>query len=677
MASKDFIMLEFIYIIVTIYLFLSFTGVGIYILLTPNFLRNPVIFPFLMPVCGLLQLSIISAYIISFNLHIIYSSYISVFAGIVTISLSFKYKKDLILNGIESLKQLSIKYLLGSIFVVVALMIVLSPTSEGNFLTTPYRIGIDQVGYTETAQFLFTGGTLKSSTAELLEQLDTKDVIAAKQNNAKSLKFNTYVDSEFLLKALRWGYSAILANLTYITGQDNVLRVAFIGLIFDYALIFALTFYFLFYLFEYSYFISLVASLALLLNCNLLNVYYEGQSAQIFGMPILFMIQISYLWLRKEEEHLKFFESLRMIFKKEYIQLILFIAFLTAGSLCVYNEIIFSLIIFMLITLFLDMVISRRVRGLSTLLPGISIALGFFIVLPFSYKWINFIIPHLKNVKIGGWWQPRWAFPSEILGVFNIYSETVIILVGRTDLELLLNVIATGLILIFAIVYLTKGRDLDKPFWLSAPVFILLIFTKNRYIENIHNYQYMKAYTIFLPVIFAFVFTAITFSLKAESKFLRNLIRLIRFVFIFLIMVNGISYINKYTKERGYVTRDMFDLADSKDKLNLNSYVLITHKLRMDEFMLTPLIPMNWVNLNFAGIFPNVKTHLDKTVAILINKKDVKRGDCIVESYPENIMFENPSFIIIDTKRLLRESYDEKIDKCDNSYYLKYFEGIE
>lgn len=670
-------MLEFIYITLTTYIFLLFTGIGIYILLTPNFLRNPVIFPFLMPVCGLLQLSIVSAYIISFDLQIIYSSYVSVFAGIITFSLSFKYKKDLILNGIESLKQLSIKYLLGAILVVVALMIVLSPTSEGNFLTTPYRIGIDQVGYNETAQFLMEGGTLKKVATELMSQLDTTDIEIARKNNQKALKFNVYVDSEFLLNSLRWGYPALVANLAFISGIGHVLKISFLSLILNYGLLFSFSYYLLFHHLNCSRSFSFFLSIAILLNCNLLNIYYEGQNAQIFGMPILFMIQISYLWLRKEEGHLKFFEGLQMIFKKEYIQLILFIAFLTAGSLCVYNEIIFSLIIFMILILFLDLIISRRIRGLSTILLGIAIALGFLIVIPFSFKWTAFIIPHLKNIKIGGWWQPKWAFPSEALGVFNIYTETAIMPVGRTELELLLNIIASGLILVFVIVYLMKGKDLDRPFWLSAPVFILLIFIKNRYIEKIHNYQYMKAYTIFLPVIFAFVFASVSFSLKVESKFIRNLIRLICGVFIFFVIANGVSYIYKYTKERGYITGDMFELANSKEKLNLNSYVFVTHKLRMDEFMLTPLIPMNWINLNFSGTTPNVKAYLDKTVAILIKKKDVKCSNCIVDKYTNNIVYENPSFIIIDTKRLLRESYDEKTDKCDHSYYLKYFDGLE
>ncbi|OGW12017.1 MAG: hypothetical protein A2W77_00760 [Nitrospinae bacterium RIFCSPLOWO2_12_39_16] len=673
-------MLEFIYVTVVAYLFLSFTGIGIYILLTPNFLRNPVIFPFLMPVCGLLQLSAISAYIISFNLHIIYSSYISVFAGIITLSLSLKYKKDLILNGIESLKQMSLKYLLGSILVIAALIIVLSPTFEGNFLTTPYRIGIDQVGYTETAQFLFKDGTLRSAEIEIMNQLDTKDIVAAKKNNIYALKFNSYVDSEFLLKALRWGYSAILANLTYITGQDNVLRVAFIGLIFNYALIFALTYFFFFYFFEYSYIFSLLASLALLLNCNLLNIYYEGQSAQIFGMPVFLIMLLVFLWLRRDEPRLKRLRFLDLFFDKENLQQIFLVAFLTAGLLSIYNELIFTFIIFLVLVMFFDIILTRRVKLYSTILIVTSVGIGFLIVLPFSFKWLYFIIAHLKNVGIAGWWQPKWAFPTEILGISDIFANNPKMgtdLQIRSKWDLLLNIILSELILTVVLVYISKAKDVDKSFWLSAPFFISLIFIKNSYVEHIHNYQYMKAYTIFLPLIFVLVFASLSFCSRSKSRLIEYMVKSARYMMILLIMASGLFYINKYKQERGYVTRDMFDLATLNQKVDINSYALITHRLRMDEYMLAPIIPLNWLNLNFSGNIPNIKPHLNKQVAILLKKEDLKCSVCIVKKYSDFIAYENPSFIIIDTKRLLKESYDEKLDKCDLSYYLKYFGGLE
>ena len=294
---------------------------------------------------------------------------------------------------------------------IIVLIIVLLPTLKGGFLTTPYRIGIDQVGYTETAQFLFKGGTLRSAETEIMHQLDTEDIEVAKKNNVNALKFNSYVDSEFLLKALRWGYSAIIANLTYISGHENVLRVAFIGLIFNYALIFALTYCVLIYFFEHSHGFSLAVSLAILLNCNLINVYYEGQSAQIFGMPIFLLILMIFLWLRKNELKLKQANNLKMFFNRGNLQFILFVAFLTAGLLSVYNELILTFIIFLFIVMFLDIILTRGVKLYSTLLIALSIGVGFLIIYPFSFRWLHFIIAHLQNIGIAGWWQPKVGIP--------------------------------------------------------------------------------------------------------------------------------------------------------------------------------------------------------------------------------------------------------------------------
>ena len=194
-----------------------------------------------MPVIGLLQLAIISIYLIVANTSVTNAAAISLLAGSVTLWLSLRFRSRIAIDYAECRKHLS-RLVLTITTAFIVLFVIILPLRKGGFLTTPYRIGIDQVGYTETAQFLLKGGTLESSAAEIMQQLDTDDLEYAKQNNARALKFNAYVTSEFLLKALRWGYPAIVANLTFITGNENVVRIAFIGLLLNYGLIFALTY---------------------------------------------------------------------------------------------------------------------------------------------------------------------------------------------------------------------------------------------------------------------------------------------------------------------------------------------------------------------------------------------------------------------------------------------------
>ena len=122
------------------------------------------------------------------------------------------------------------------------LLAVLAPVLAAGFATTPYRSGIDQVGYSESAQYLLEGGTLGKLRSRLLSELETKSLTVAKQQNNKDVRFESYVDSEFLLKARRWGYPGALAAMTALTRNDHVFRLAFILLIIEYSLTLALVY---------------------------------------------------------------------------------------------------------------------------------------------------------------------------------------------------------------------------------------------------------------------------------------------------------------------------------------------------------------------------------------------------------------------------------------------------
>ncbi len=410
----------------------------------------------------------------------------------------------------------------------------------------------------------------------------------------------------------------------------------------------------------------------------MLNIYYEGQSAQIFGLPVFLTILLVLLYQRKNE-------SLRISslppgqFLRENLRQVFFIAFLAAGLLSVYNELIFTLIVFLVFVGLLDIILIRRINLQSAILLAVSLALGFVMVSPLSYKWIHFIAAHLKNVAIAGWWQPKWAYPSEILGLFDIYLNNPKMgtnLLIRSIPDQLLNIMISELLVAVILVYITRAKDVDKAFWLAAPIFILLVFIKNHYIEQIHNYQYMKSYTIFLPLIFFLSFASLSFCTSAKSRFVSNTIRICGYAVLALILMQGLLYINKYNHERGYVTNDMLSLAACDKQINLNDYALITRPLTMDEYMLTPIIPLNWLNLNFAGNTPFMEPHREKEAALLVNKRNLKSNDIVSKKYADTIVCQNTSYLIIDTKRKVRECYDQKTKKYNIDLFTKQFEDL-
>ena len=670
--------MNFIVTMIFIYLFLFLTGIGIFRLLTPPLFQQPVFIVFLVPVLGFLQLSIISVYVIEANKSVIISALISSIIALITLYSALKFRRKEFADDLHIIKKDKVQIITLCIFVLVLLLIIMHPVKQGGYLTTPYRIGIDQVGYSETAQFLLQGGTLKSTNEDIKFQLNTDDSMFAKQNNAQALKYNAYIDSEFLLKALRWGYSSVLANLTFLTHHQNVLQIEFIALVFSYALLFILSLYAIHVDVDMPYWLSVISSTALLLNCNMLNTYYEGQSAQIIGMPLLLILMIVFLALRKNQtlHKLSFADIIRDTNDQ---RMMLFAAVISAGILSIYNELIFSFIVFLVLIFILDIALTRKVHINSAVFMVTSIGLGFIIVLPVSLKWLQFIVAHLQNISIAGWWQPQWAFPSEILGLVDIYADNTVKgtkQLPRNDWSFVLNSVLSELIIAVILVYIIRGKDVDKSFWLSSPMFVLMVFVKNKYIEHIHNYQYMKAYTIFLPVLFGLFVRAIHYSTKARSQLLQYVVKTSAVAVLVMISITGVLYIKKYTHERRLVSQDMFALSTFDKEANLNSYAVITNNVGMDEYMLAPIIPLNWLNPNSTRTSPFVGPHLNKKVIYIVNKKYLPHGSSDMRNDNEYVMYENPSYIIYDTRESVGTLCDSKSNNCDLQVILKKFQTL-
>ena len=203
-------------------------------------------------------------------------------------------------------------------------------------------------------------------------------------------------------------------------------------------------------------------------------------------------------------------------------------------------------------------------------------------------------------------------------------------------------------------------------------MFVLLVFMKSAYFDRNHNYNYMKAYTIFLPFLLIFWFQTTEFlALRRAGK---GWAMWIHYLVPVLILGNGMAFISQYLKESRVVTRDMFALHQHNRSKNneFNEYVFITQKSRIDEFMLVPLIPFHWLN---QGENKELRPHLNKRVVLLVRKEDLA-SPSILNRYRGDILHENPSFVMIRTPFQLKELYDPRRNQYDWKLSVKTYQDL-
>ncbi len=178
-----------------------------------------------------------------------------------------------------------------------------------------------------------------------------------------------------------------------------------------------------------------LCSMAFILNCNALNVLCEGQHAQVFCAPFVYLIL--HRWTRMRSDAI---ESITADIGHAWKERI-FIGLLLAAVLVSYPEAALAMVAVVAFAKCGDLllaVMDRRYRRfefgmLWALLFGALLALLVSISLPGYYM---AQIHHLHTA--GGFWQPQWASPLEIIGFADIYDDPVTVHVGRTALNLAL-----------------------------------------------------------------------------------------------------------------------------------------------------------------------------------------------------------------------------------------------
>ena len=274
----------------------------------------------------------------------------------------------------------------------------------------------------------------------------------------------------------------------------------------------------------------------------------------------------------------------------------------------------------------------------------------------------NVLSVYLKNISIGGWWQPQWATPPEIMGWINMYTHGIQATLFQRSIMEIVFVCLGSIVILLSIGYYIRNKKSDGILWLASPIFVLLVLIKCVN-DRTNNYQYYKSYTEFLPIILFFVFMAIYYSAK--------IVKLKYFVYGFMIVVvlatsyGGIEYIKTYYSQSTYFTQEMFSLQ--KNSAILNGYVLMTPDVAPYYYQweqLAGVTKINWYDYVFEqqnNVHLIDEPYLNMPVAIvLFNGEDILSNDAVIYS--------NKDLNIVKTPYTLEQGLDKNGNVDINNY---------
>ena len=482
------------------------------------------------------------------------------------------------------------------------------------------------------------------------------------------MRFNLHCSSEFLLKALRWGYPNFIANITWVTNLGSIYRLDFVLLVFSWAMLLGLAYYAIRSIIKARWYICLLLTAALALNCNLLNIYCEGSYAQVMAVPILFMLLLYLYDLRKNNT----FEN-----KSGWIKQVALVGFLCASLISIWNEAFIFLGIVCFIILILDLLLVRKTQKAWLIVFGFGALFAFILIAPLTWNLILFYKRYLftsllPSLNQGGWWQPQWATLPEIMGWLNIYAHSSQPKEGifpRDSVEIVSVFLGSLLIIAAGEYYIVSNKKLDRAFWLAPVLFVSLVYAKCiLWGQTINNYQYYKAYTAFLPVIFILVYAASFYVVRIVNSRLKYVLYGTIALSICMTAFSGASYIEKYYQKSSYFTEDMFDLQYHSKPLS--NYVLMTpserHDLQCEQMAAT--VKINFSNFvyerdNNTNLIK--EPYLEMPVAIIIFDDDLKQSS--INS--ADIIYSGKEFQIVKTPYKLKDRMDEHGNVDINNYF--------
>ena len=533
----------------------------------------------------------------------------------------------------------------------VAVMIVFSAGYQGG-LGQPFRLGIDQVGYAMTAQYLADGGTASAIEREVVLQTQQLSREHALNAHITTVSLSVNVVSEYLLMAQRFVYPLVVAAICKTLGYSIVADYQFLLLAVPLFISTLLIYWMCYEIVGLPNLVAKLIAVAFALNCNNINLAFEGQHAQIAVTPYLVLFFALLLQWRSSFSDTALISRAQLPFG--------LVTLCGCAIFVLYSEAYFALGAFCLILLIWDLCVGDKTIALASIGFGLLIFLGCLVSGLYFYNWVGFIFKQLATVSggAGGFWQPQWAFPVEIVGVKSIYAGVEPFWVRIPNLyprvaatyPWLIGYSGLMFILFFASRFWRSSREFR--FWLTPVVVCLAVLLYAYYVIKTINYSYTKTFLLMLvPLVVAHWASLyhwfVGFLPKSWSVVLFAMCICVP---IYVGCVDSMAYADSSKK----VPADIRRLRTEERRLNLSDAVVCTEStFGLDLMLYGAYFPFNWLNLGWAD--KKLAPSLDKNVVILVQRAGCPDFDRITRD--ADAVFVGMEIALFRTGKKLREMH--------------------
>ena len=654
-------------------MFLFIVGLNLFIAYSPSYFNKSSSFVVLIPLNGLLLVSIIGAYFIGFSIGIKFLVPTLLIITLVGSFLNLKFNFDHVIS-LKPRLNLKKYFIFYALFLTPIILLLIFPDLQSNYSTSFYRIGPDLGSYAKMSQFLIDGGTWSQAGMRSHEFIGmTPGEINRYSDATMSWPFMYY---------FRWGLTAFQVVVTTITFSKHSFETAFISMAFPYMLMCGMVFIWLRQLLGLSIIVSIIGTIAFSFNSNLLNLWYEGFYGNTYALGFFIPILYIFLHFRGKENH-----SIGDTSKS-----IVFLSILFAASLLSYAEgVFFVLAPFMIILFIVDFIINKSINWSPYLLVLIGACIGLIIVFPcgFIVKWVILAIKQITQQGGNGFEQPLWALPNEIIGIYNIYLNAFVDFTGklihRTYIGLFSSLIISVFIFYSIFIFIQKRSSEDNVLYIASILMVVISALLVRYKNPGNNYSYMKMYVFHLPFLFMIFWGSLNVFYEKHRVKLFNFDENWMYLLVTLpIVLSGIFYIIQYKEESIPIEKFRIELHLEAKKISFDNVILYPffihkstkirdtlYRVMYPAVLSMPwMIPSLWEDAYWKDK-PFYKNFMNYKVYLLIEKEPGH----IYTNTNKNIVFENKSILIIDSGKTVKDGISIQNNTIDYDTYthnLKY-----
>lgn len=651
-------------LVMIIYLFTFFAGLSLHSLITPSFLRIRFAYFVTIPVCGLIIISILGAYFISFDVTIklLPLVVLSITCLLLLIQLiSSRQSFVAQFTGLEGDFTLALRAYTFIVMPVILLMLL--PVLFIEHPTSVFRIGPDMALYAKTTQYFLDGSTWTEAAQRANEYV-----------GMTAGEINRYSDATMswpIMYYFRWGLTAYQSCVAAVTFTNHAFETAFISLIVPYLLLAGFVLIWLKKQFNLGVTASVLGAIAFAFNANVLNLWFEGFYGNSF--TLVFFVPIVYIFIYHRSTNIS---------KQDLTKSLGLVALLLAASLCSYAEgVIFVLPVFIVFIFIFDFVFYTGVIKWSAyILLAVGGVISLLIVLPcdFFLDWLSIAFKQITEEGGNGYNQPYLAWPSEILGFQNIYFNTSVDLVNIVLKRSWVNISLTITISLFVYYliaqYFKKNDNVGNILFGASIVMVAFSAWYVIYKSPLNNYAYMKMYIFHLPFLFILFWGSLSLFVKDHIAKFAETYKTSLYLIVFIpIVLSGFTYVLQFREGEKLIEKKIFVLHEEAKKLNLSKIVLypslISERPQLDLYD----------KIIFSAVLPAIWMIPSKwTERCITNFKDYKlylfiekREGLEFPDLTKNIVYEDDSYLIIDSGYKVGDGVNSESGSLDPRMFIQ------